>query len=119
MAEPTILFDELPARARRLIEAARRIGMPAEELAERALACFPPPGAGRPATEVIDERVAHIAASTGLAERVVRAAAMVPEGRAAAFEAVAAASAFRARLAERYGGSFSDSTPLIREDRDR
>jgi len=119
MTESTILFDELPARARRLIQVARRVGMPPEEFAERALACFPPPAAGRPATEVLDERVAQIAASTGLDERVVRAAAMLPEGRAAAFEAVAAAGAFRGQLAERHGGLFPDSTPLIRADRDR
>jgi len=119
MGEAGILLDELAERARAFEAMARRIGVSAEEVAEEALRRFPPPAHGTEAGAVLDARAAAAAEVTGLRRRIVLAAATLPTGRSAAFEAVQSADAFRRRLQARHGGRFSSSLPLIREDRGR
>ncbi|MFW5868644.1 MAG: hypothetical protein ACOCX2_12555 [Armatimonadota bacterium] len=117
MSETSILLGELRQRVRRFVEMAARIGVSPEELAEEALKIWPPPaGEGGRA---LDERVRRMTLTSDQDERVIRAATLVPSGRAKAFEAAQAAFAFRDRLAAEHGGPFSDSTELIREDRER
>lgn len=117
MSETSILLDELRERVRRFVEMAERIGVPPEELAEEALKTWPLPGGE--AGQKVERRVQRIAITSDQGNQVVRAAIMVPPGRAKAFERIQAAFAFRDRLAKKHGGPFSDSTELIREDRER
>ncbi len=119
MADTTILLNELEGRGRRFLEMARRVGVPAEQLAEQVLTRFPPPEEPGESGELLTTRVAEVARVTGIERRIVLAAALLPPGRVEAFEAVQAALAFRKRLEEHHGGPFSSSTPLIRADRDR
>ncbi|MFW5867665.1 MAG: hypothetical protein ACOCX2_07595 [Armatimonadota bacterium] len=118
MADTSIIIDELRERVRRFVEMARRIGVTPEELAREALGRFPAPELGAKGDHLLAERVDTLAGSMKLPREVVKAAIMLPPGRAEAFEAVEATAAFRNRLKNKYG-QFSSSLPLIREDRER
>lgn len=118
MAE-AVAIEDLEARTRRLLRIARRTEMAPEEVAQDALRLFSAPAQIEQQRSRMSGAVEEVAARLRTAPLMVLGAVVLPPGRAAAFEAAEAAKSFRRRLEQRRGAPFPDSTPLIREDRER
>ena len=112
------LSQQLVRRVRALMRVARRSGLEPGEVAEDALKVFGRPEQTGQLGEALNAAVADVAALCGAPQRLALAALSVPEDRIKAFFAVENAKGFRRRL-ERERGTLSDSTPIIREDRER
>ena len=119
MAEVLALPDDLEERVRGLLRIAERTGMDPEEIAQDAIRLFSTPEHTEEHRQRLADQVGQVASASGTTPDVAFAAVFLPPRRLADFEAVEAAKAFRARLQQRHGGLFPDSTPLIHEDRQR
>ena len=119
MAEVAAFLHDLEDRVHRLLRIAKRTGLDPEEIARDVIRLFATTEQTEEHRQRLSDQVEHVASASGTTAQVAFAAAFLPPGRVADFEAVEAAKAFRARLQQRHGGLFPDSTPLIHEDRQR
>ena len=114
----TVLTERLIKRTRRLKRLARKIKWPEERVAERAIEIFGEPEKLRHENAELHHLITATAEEVRTHPRLVVAAVVIPDDRLSAFAALVEAEALRERIYQEVG-PVGDSTPLIREDRDR